>query len=102
MLHSSSGPGHQILSLRIEGSNPSCSTKKEAIASFFLFSPISYNKHRISYIAGGEALATSVVSCIFVRVFVRESIISPEITCQNQFANYRKNIFPITIKSALL
>lgn len=27
MLHSSSGPGHQILSLRIEGSNPSCSTK---------------------------------------------------------------------------
>ena len=27
-LHSSSGPGHQILSLRIEGSNPSCSTKR--------------------------------------------------------------------------
>lgn len=27
MLHSSSGPGHQILSLRIEGSTPSCSTR---------------------------------------------------------------------------
>ena len=34
-LHSSSGPGHQILSLRIEGSNPSCSTKKSDISCRF-------------------------------------------------------------------
>lgn len=32
-LHSSSGPGHQILSLRIEGSNPSCSTEQKKTAT---------------------------------------------------------------------
>ena len=45
-LHSSSGPGHQILSLRIEGSNPSCSTTKKKISDiadfFFVCLPHSH------------------------------------------------------------
>ena len=39
MLLSSSGPGHQILSLRIAGSNPASSTKScnSTSCSFFVF-----------------------------------------------------------------